>query len=301
MVSAALGPSITNLFKIFGPTAGATGVGAGLGLGAGAGGAASQVALLPFNAANNFIGSAYFGYGMIIGERYAYQADWPKIQARLEAGEEITSIMHEYAGVFTAMVMKEAQIVFESLQEGLAQMMAAVLDGQATLGSENTTTSPPSTETFVDPSLVPEGEVVLNPDGSISTQIPDEEFPIDQEEQEAIALRNDLQKQETQYLVKLSSVTDLASYWNNYLPAQDDGGTTIIDFLRLWNMATATQPRTRSSSSDQLLDVYRGRLLAARQQLINASTDPSFDALVVQQQINLLHELIWMHQLVYSR
>ncbi len=92
--------------------------GAAVGAGAGIGGAISNVALAPFSAANNFLGSAFFGYGMIIGERYAYQADWPKIQARLATGEKIHEIMHEYAGEFTAMVMQEAKIIFESVTTG---------------------------------------------------------------------------------------------------------------------------------------------------------------------------------------
>ncbi len=134
MVAAALGPSITNLFKVFGPTAGAAGIGAGLGLGAGAGGAASQIGLLPFNGANNFVGSAYFGYGMILGERYAYQNDWPKIQKRLEGGENIMNIMQEYTGTFTAVVMEEARLIFASLTKGLTDMMSAAINGQVELG-----------------------------------------------------------------------------------------------------------------------------------------------------------------------
>ncbi len=122
--------AITSLFRTYGPTAGAAGVGAGLGLGAGAGGAVSQIGLLPFNAANNMIGSAYFGYGMILGERYMYQHDWPKVQARLEKGESIGAIMHEYTGTFTAMIMDEAKIIFDTLHEGMAQMMADAINNQ---------------------------------------------------------------------------------------------------------------------------------------------------------------------------
>ncbi len=104
--------------------------GAALGLGAGIGGAVSNVFLAPFNAANNFLGSAYFGYGMIIGERYAYQEDWPKIQKRLQEGAEITSIMHEYAGRFTAMVMGEAKIIFESVTVGFLQYIESKMGSQ---------------------------------------------------------------------------------------------------------------------------------------------------------------------------
>ncbi len=92
-----------------------SGIGVGVGIGAGVG--VSSVALAPFNAANTFMGSAFFGYGMILGERYAYQADWPKIQARLENGEKIENIIQEYTGRFSAVVMKEAKIIFESVTE----------------------------------------------------------------------------------------------------------------------------------------------------------------------------------------
>ncbi len=154
-----LGSSITNLFKVFGPAAGAAGIGAGLGVGAAAGGATSQIAMLPFNSANNFIGSAYFGYGMILGERYAYQNDWPKIQKRLEGGEQIENIMQEYAGTFTAMVMKEAQIIFNSLAKGMEALMAAALNGQTQTGASYT---PASGDTVGDVKI---GATQINIDG----------------------------------------------------------------------------------------------------------------------------------------
>ncbi len=101
--------------------AGGLGIGAGVGL--------SSVALAPFNAANTFMGSAFFGYGMILGERYMYQADWPKIQQRLENGEKIENIIQEYTGTFTAVVMKEAKIIFDTVtQEFIAIMQQALKD-----------------------------------------------------------------------------------------------------------------------------------------------------------------------------
>ncbi len=110
----------------------------GLGIGAGVG--ISSVALAPFNAANTFMGSAFFGYGMILGERYMYQSDWPKIQARLENGEKIENIIQEYTGTFTAVVMKEAKIIFDTVtREFLAIMAQALQDaigGNAPLTEE---------------------------------------------------------------------------------------------------------------------------------------------------------------------
>ncbi len=109
----------------------------GLGIGAGVG--ISSVALAPFNAANTFMGSAFFGYGMILGERYMYQSDWPKIQARLENGEKIENIIQEYTGTFTAVVMKEAKIIFDTVTQEFIRIMAQALQ-DATGGN------PPLTE-----------------------------------------------------------------------------------------------------------------------------------------------------------
>lgn len=108
----------------------------GLSVGAGAalGSAAIMPLMMPFNAANNFLGSAYFGYGMIIGERYAYQEDWPKIQKRLLAGENINSIMHEYAGRFSAMVMAEAKAIYETTATKMFDYIAEAMN----LGNKGT-------------------------------------------------------------------------------------------------------------------------------------------------------------------
>ncbi len=102
---------------VVGAVAGGLGIGAGVGI--------SSVALMPFNTANTFLGSAFFGYGMILGERYMYQADWPKIQQRLENGEKIENIIQEYTGRFTAVVMAEAKIIFNSVTQEMVDIMKA--------------------------------------------------------------------------------------------------------------------------------------------------------------------------------
>ncbi len=134
-----------------------SGVGVGVGIGAGVG--VSSVALAPFNAANTFMGSAFFGYGMILGERYAYQADWPKIQARLENGEKIENIIQEYTGRFTAVVMKEAKIIFESVTEEFINIMANAiknaLDPKFTLPVDPPTIGDPRRQPFIPPTTVP--------------------------------------------------------------------------------------------------------------------------------------------------
>ncbi len=134
-----------------------SGVGVGVGIGAGVG--VSSVALAPFNAANTFMGSAFFGYGMILGERYAYQADWPKIQARLENGEQIENIIQEYTGRFTAVVMKEAKIIFTSVTEEFIDIMTNAiknaLDPKFKLPTDPPTIGDPRRQPFVPPTTVP--------------------------------------------------------------------------------------------------------------------------------------------------
>ncbi len=129
--------------------AGGAAIGAGVGL--------SSVALMPFNAANTFLGSAFFGYGMILGERYMYQADWPKIQQRLENGEKIENIIQEYTGTFTAVVMKEAKIIFDSVSAEMAEIIKDALGlGAPTVGSTTLdVTVEPSPTSDTDPAPVP--------------------------------------------------------------------------------------------------------------------------------------------------
>ncbi len=140
---------------VVGAIAGGAGIGAGVGV--------SSVALAPFNAANTFMGSAFFGYGMILGERYMYQADWPKIQQRLENGEKIENIIQEYTGRFTAVVMAEAKIIFESVTKEFIEIMRKSFAPEGTImhdmldalgiheGHETTSTTttapPPTSET----------------------------------------------------------------------------------------------------------------------------------------------------------
>ncbi len=119
--------------------AGGAAIGAGVGV--------SSIALMPFNSANTFLGSAFFGYGMILGERYMYQSDWPKIQARLEHGEKIENIIQEYTGVFTAVVMKEAKIIFDSVTREMINIMsqaAGLQPPQAPTPAPTLTTPPPN-------------------------------------------------------------------------------------------------------------------------------------------------------------
>jgi len=148
--------------------AGGAAIGAGVGV--------SSVALMPFNAANTFLGSSFFGYGMILGERYMYQADWPKIQARLEHGEKIENIIQEYTGTFTAVVMKEAKIIFDSVTTEMLNLMKNALLGALpkpvqipenapTIGDPRRPPSPGTTPSPVNPQPPPKivGGVKLPP------------------------------------------------------------------------------------------------------------------------------------------
>lgn len=77
------------------------------------GGGVAVTVLAPLTAANNFIGSFFFGDGMIIGERKAYQNDWPKIKKRLDNGESFLHILEEYTIDNTTAVMSSARQIIE--------------------------------------------------------------------------------------------------------------------------------------------------------------------------------------------
>ncbi len=105
-------------------------------LAAGAGSSLVNLAFAPLFAANQYIGSYFFGSGMILGERDMYQEDWPKIKARLDAGESFAAILEEQTIRNTTAIMANAkdivlqvktewnQIVFDYLRT----MPQAILD-----------------------------------------------------------------------------------------------------------------------------------------------------------------------------
>ncbi len=142
----------------------------GASIGAGVG--VSSVALAPFNAANTFMGSAFFGYGMILGERYMYQADWPKIQARLEHGEQIENIIQEYTGTFTAVVMKEAKIIFDTVTREFISIMREALSGEGSILEGQPRFISPDAPTIGDPRRTP----IPTPPTTKTPQTPTEFF-----------------------------------------------------------------------------------------------------------------------------
>ncbi len=186
--------------------AGGLGIGAGVGL--------SSVALMPFNAANTFLGSTFFGYGMILGERYMYQADWPKIQARLEHGEKIENIIQEYTGVFTAVVMKEAKIIFDSVTQEMLQIMKDTIF-KAT--PENTTLDV-TVETPTEPQPEPEPFVDTGEKVSIKqTKTPVNFSDLHIDSQKLIV--NHIQKSviATQLITNASTTRGATTAFNNWL------------------------------------------------------------------------------------
>ncbi len=160
--------------------AGGAAIGAGVGI--------SSVALMPFNAANTFLGSAFFGYGMILGERYMYQADWPKIQQRLENGEKIENIIQEYTGTFQAVVMKEAKIIFDSVTREMIDIIKASVIPEGSVlsdlehfihghGSGHPTVTPQPSPESTGGVIIPPIEVPKPvPAGKTDSQLIDESF-----------------------------------------------------------------------------------------------------------------------------
>ncbi len=83
-------------------------VGGGI-IGGALGGGLAVTVLAPLTAANNFLGSYFFGSGMILGERQMYQDDWIKIKKRLDAGESFLVILEEVMKPNTQAVMQMAR------------------------------------------------------------------------------------------------------------------------------------------------------------------------------------------------
>ncbi len=73
------------------------------------GGGLAVTVLAPLTAANNFLGSYFFGSGMILGERQMYQDDWIKIKKRLDAGESFLVILEEVMKPNTQAIMQMAR------------------------------------------------------------------------------------------------------------------------------------------------------------------------------------------------
>jgi len=91
---------------------------ASVGIAAGVAGAGLvQLALAPLYAANNYIGSYFFGSGMILGERDMYQEDWPKIKLRLDKGESFISIIEEQTINNTTAIMGNAKNIVMVVKE----------------------------------------------------------------------------------------------------------------------------------------------------------------------------------------
>ncbi len=154
----------------------AVGIGAAV-AGASVASAGVNVLFAPYTAANNFIGSFFFGYGMILGERLMYQQDWPRIQERLAKGEQLFNIQNDYTREALNMITKQAleikmavndEFLVPILQELLKMFgvdkIADVLttprgetDPRVGRGSpvpRPTTVEPPRTTTFVPPTNV---------------------------------------------------------------------------------------------------------------------------------------------------
>ncbi len=106
---------------VVGAILGGASIGAGVGL--------SSVVLAPFTAGNNLLGSFFFGYGMILGERMMYQEHWPKIQKRLANGEELFKIMEEYIREATNAIIPLATQTMIDVGEAYKEAILSVLMG----------------------------------------------------------------------------------------------------------------------------------------------------------------------------
>ncbi len=139
-------------------------IGAGVAAGALGGGLAVTV-LAPLTAANNFLGSYFFGSGMILGERQMYQDDWIKIKKRLDAGESFLVILEEVMKPNTQAVMQMAKQTVIAVSEEWNKIVLAYIGSLSQellnaigLGGDvlkDFLTPPPSVEPPRDPSQEP--------------------------------------------------------------------------------------------------------------------------------------------------
>lgn len=142
--------TLGKLLQLLGLT---TAVGGGAATGAAVGGSASAIAMTPFNSANNFLGSFFFGYGMILGERLMYQKDWPSIQKRLDSGETLNAILGDYIGTSSAAVFDQAKAIFFGVQKEMMDTFSGVLGLEEFSGSQTSAEPPEPPKTPVDPFL----------------------------------------------------------------------------------------------------------------------------------------------------
>ncbi len=78
-------------------------------IGASIGSAIAMLVFAPLTAVNNFLGSYYFGSGMILGEREMYQERWPQIKKELDKGRSFIDVLEEVMKESTQGVMNSAE------------------------------------------------------------------------------------------------------------------------------------------------------------------------------------------------
>ncbi len=108
------------------------------------GGGLAVTVLAPLTAANNFLGSYFFGSGMILGERQMYQDDWIKIKKRLDAGESFLTVLEEVMKPNTQAIMQMARDTVIAVSEEWNQIVldylktipAAVWDAINNIGQD---------------------------------------------------------------------------------------------------------------------------------------------------------------------
>ncbi len=78
-------------------------------LGASFGSALAMLVFAPLTAVNNFLGSYYFGSGMILGEREMYQERWIQIKKELDKGTPFINVLEDVMRESTQGVMSSAE------------------------------------------------------------------------------------------------------------------------------------------------------------------------------------------------
>jgi len=160
--------------------------------------------------------------------------------------------------------------------------------GGLTNQTDTSTTSP----NVVNPSNVPEGTVVLNPDGSISTSTKPPKDTRKEDKAKAVKAFQKLYEPEISFLQELSKVT-LTDLINGAYPSEVKSQFGILN-----------RPRQRTNGTDQILKIHQASLATHRKKVRDALTLQSkgknMNMSLFFANANRIHIKIWFHQLVYS-
>ncbi len=300
-------------------------------VGASIGSAIAMLVFAPLTAVNNYLGSYYFGSGMILGEREMYQERWPQIKKELDKGRSFIEVLEEVMKESTQGVMNSAERTLTQIKPEwerivknylatIPEQIVAALRTDITLeqlialwtgGTVGQEPPPP-----IEPPDEPPGNDIIhyNIDKIESLSITELRqiiaFPQRYTESTVAHAKTVLASKEITDTAT-DTQTDINkeitnNFWretaeflkNLALVTFEDikGQRTVLDTV-------ASSTRTRSSASDAQLKVYRDAVLALTVQLNNAisanKSGANFTVELFRINVNKAHTRVWYWQLIY--